>query len=238
MPNPRSPSPCIVVGTDGSRSATQAALWAIDEAVDRDLPLRLVSATGSGDDAVDVVAAEDAINATVTAIEATGAPVKTETEVVHCRPGTALRHASRYATLVCVGSTGVNHAVRGRIGATAAALAPEARCPVAVVPMPPDPLPPRPGLIVAIADDSPAGAAVVELAADEAERRGAPLQVSGHASVLNHLEYLTRSNTPVQQVVVSPDRPGPIDVLLSPAGRAAYAAAGCTVLIADRRCRS
>ena len=36
------PSPAVVVGIDGSRSAVGAALWAVDEAVSRDIPLRLV----------------------------------------------------------------------------------------------------------------------------------------------------------------------------------------------------
>ena len=40
---PLSP-PSVVVGVDGSRSALDAALWAVDEAVSRDVPLRLVYA--------------------------------------------------------------------------------------------------------------------------------------------------------------------------------------------------
>ena len=38
------PSPAVVVGIDGSHGAVDASLWAIDEAVERDLPLRLVYA--------------------------------------------------------------------------------------------------------------------------------------------------------------------------------------------------
>ena len=37
----------VLVGVDGSAAAISAALWAIDEAVDRDVPLRLVYATGA-----------------------------------------------------------------------------------------------------------------------------------------------------------------------------------------------
>lgn len=36
------PAPAVVVGVDGSNAATHAALWAIDEAVSRDIPMRLV----------------------------------------------------------------------------------------------------------------------------------------------------------------------------------------------------
>jgi len=34
--------PSVVVGIDGSRAAVRAALWAVDAAVSRDIPLRLV----------------------------------------------------------------------------------------------------------------------------------------------------------------------------------------------------
>ena len=39
----------VVVGIDGSRAAVDAALWAVDEAVSRDIPLRLVYAIDSID---------------------------------------------------------------------------------------------------------------------------------------------------------------------------------------------
>ena len=44
-----SPSPSVVVGIDGSRSAVNAALWAVDEAVGRDIPLRLIYAIDPAD---------------------------------------------------------------------------------------------------------------------------------------------------------------------------------------------
>ena len=37
----------IVVGIDGSRTAVRAALWAIDEAISRDIPRHLVAAANS-----------------------------------------------------------------------------------------------------------------------------------------------------------------------------------------------
>ena len=36
----------VVVGIDGSQAAVSAALWAVDEAVNREAPLRLVHAVG------------------------------------------------------------------------------------------------------------------------------------------------------------------------------------------------
>ena len=36
------PSASVVVGIDGSSAAVHAAIWAVDEAVSRDIPLRLI----------------------------------------------------------------------------------------------------------------------------------------------------------------------------------------------------
>jgi nucleotide-binding universal stress UspA family protein len=36
------PKPSVVVGIDGSQAAIRAAEWAVDEAVSREVPLRLV----------------------------------------------------------------------------------------------------------------------------------------------------------------------------------------------------
>ena len=40
--NDVAPSSSVVVGIDGSKAALRVALWAVDEAVSRDTPLRLV----------------------------------------------------------------------------------------------------------------------------------------------------------------------------------------------------
>ena len=42
MPGTQRRPACVVVGVDGSRNAVTAALWAVDEALQRDVPLRLV----------------------------------------------------------------------------------------------------------------------------------------------------------------------------------------------------
>ena len=180
MRGPYSSSSSIVVGIDGSRSAAQAALWAIDEAVSRDVPLQLVCAIdatneGDRDDATEVAAAEQAIKNVITEIESTGKQVKIEADVVHSHPAAALLEASRSVAMICVGSTGVKHAMQGRIGSTAAALALAAHCPVAVMPTSSVPL--QDGLILAAVDESPSCSAVLELAVQEARLRGAPLRV-------------------------------------------------------------
>ncbi len=42
MRDSNTPQPSVVVGIDGSQAAIQAAEWAVDEAVSREVPLRLV----------------------------------------------------------------------------------------------------------------------------------------------------------------------------------------------------
>lgn len=59
--------------------------------------------------------------------------------------------------------------------------------------------------------------------------------VPEHDGLLNYLEHLQRTATPIQLVVVDPLRPGPLDVLLGPAGRAALEATGCTLMVCDRK---
>src|ERR1700694_3303698 len=136
-----SPPPSVVVGIDGSRAAVRAALWAVDEAVSRDIPLRLVYAIDPADaansdpqDAArDPATAELAVRYAFTAVESTEQPVKIEVEILQGSPTHALIGASRSAAMVCVGSVGLKHFNHGRVGSTAAALAASAHCPVAIV---------------------------------------------------------------------------------------------------------
>lgn len=44
QPGPFIP-PTVVVGVDGSRAGVRAAVWAIDEATSRDIPLHLLAVT-------------------------------------------------------------------------------------------------------------------------------------------------------------------------------------------------
>jgi len=172
-----------VVGVDGSRSAVDAALWAVDEAVGRDMPLRLVYAIDPNpasadrhDAAREVARAEVAVRCAFTAVESTDKPVKIEVEILQDRPTRALLQASRRAALLCVGSMGLKHSAQGRIGSTAAALASSAHCPVAVV-RGHDPLQAEQQWVVAEVDESAASEGVLRLALEEAKLRGAPLRV-------------------------------------------------------------
>lgn len=178
------PSPAVVVGIDGSRTAIDAALWAVDEAADRDLPLRLVAAieprkahdfdcrTASRDFAI----AESAVRQAVMAVESLDKPVKVEVEIAQGDPTTILLSASRSAAVICLGALGVNRAIDKRMGSTAAEVAARAHCPVAVVRRPPIG---RRGLgrVVAEFDNSPDAPFVVELAVHEALLRNCALRV-------------------------------------------------------------
>jgi nucleotide-binding universal stress UspA family protein len=70
----------IVVGIDGSKAAVDAALWAVDEAVSGDVPLRLLYAIEQGDAleaepeamAGKLATAETAVRRALAAVEATG----------------------------------------------------------------------------------------------------------------------------------------------------------------------
>ena len=131
----------VVVGIDGSRAAVDAALWAVDEAVSRDIPLRLVYAIDSTDNsdtdtegaARKLASAELAVRYAFTAVESTDKPVKIEVEILQGHPTRVLMEASRAAEMLCVGSIGLKHFTEGRVGSTATTLVARAHCPVAMI---------------------------------------------------------------------------------------------------------
>lgn len=178
-----SPSPSVVVGIDGSRSALDAALWAVDEAVSRDIPLRLVyaidPAAAEGDPqhaARDLATAEIAVRQAFMAVESTDEPVKIEVEILQDRPTRVLLEASRSAALICVGSVGLKHSSAGGIGSTVAAVATSAHCPAAVV-RGHDPRHSKKQWVVAEMDEAAANEGVLRLALQEAQLRAAPMRV-------------------------------------------------------------
>ncbi|MEB4210117.1 universal stress protein [Mycobacterium sp. 94-17] len=132
------PAPAILVGVDGSRAAICAAVWAVAEAVGRDIPLRLVYVIdprdGSGAQAGDarIANARAALADARRAAEAAGETVKIETEILWGRTVSKILEASRSAVMICVGRIGLNHACRGG-PAVAASLVRLAACPVAVI---------------------------------------------------------------------------------------------------------
>ncbi|MDN4517831.1 MULTISPECIES: universal stress protein [Mycolicibacterium] len=135
------PSACIVVGIDGSPAGVDAALWAIEQAVDHDMPLRLVYVVDAGehgtvdphDQARSIATAEVALRYALAAVESVERPVKIEVEILQGRPVQTLLEAARSAAMLCIGARGLKHSTQGRIGSTAVALATSALCPVAIV---------------------------------------------------------------------------------------------------------
>jgi len=165
----------VVVGIDGSRNAVDAALWAIDEATSRDVPLRLVAAAATGErDEADM-----AVRAAAAAVGASGRSVRIETHVADGAPVPTLLAATGNAMMICVGAVGVKHFDHDRVGSTAQALVTSARCPVAVVRDPGRPDPANPGWVVVELDETPDSAAVLQFGVAEARLRNAPLRVLG-----------------------------------------------------------
>lgn len=174
----------VIVGIDGSPVAITAALWAIDEAVSRAVPLRLLSVIKAThpsreDYDRDVAHAEASLREAQSAVEASGKPVKIETEIQRGPAGAVLVEESRDAELVCVGTVGIGRYARSILGSTATELAEEAHCPVAVVRTQPEQRLSEINWIVVHMSEEPDNEAVVEHAAWEAKLRRVPLLVLG-----------------------------------------------------------
>lgn len=174
MSEPFTP-PSIVVGIDGSPDAVHAALWAVPEAVSREVPLRLVSVAGSPSDPH----AGQMLKAAADAVGTTGQQVRIEAVVLAGAAAPALLEAARDAAMVCVGALGITHADRNRIGSTAAALVSSAHCPVAVVRGSGVVTHGEPGWVAVELDETRDDAAVLQFGVQEARLRGAPLRVLG-----------------------------------------------------------
>ncbi|SCX27839.1 universal stress protein [Mycolicibacterium fluoranthenivorans] len=175
----RRPSRPVVVGVDGSHAAVSAAVWAVDEAVRRDVPLRLTCVVDGADDAGsaarDLATAEIAVRECIVAIETDRTPVKIEVEIRQGDPTAVLIEASRSAVMLCVGATGREHTPGAALGAHIGELTSAAHCPVAVIR--PDSSALDTSGVVAEIDDSCDIAAVLEHGVAEARGRHATLSI-------------------------------------------------------------
>ena len=174
----------ILVGIDGSPAAIAAALWGIDEAITRDVPLRLISVVRSTHESPedyerDIAHAEKSLLEARFAVEATGKTVAVETGVPRGPAGAVLLEASSDAEMICVGCVGIGRYARAIVGSTATELAEKALCPVAVLRTESDRPPPEINWIVVRMTDAPGNDAVVNYAAAEAKLRRAPMLVLG-----------------------------------------------------------
>lgn len=174
MPESFTP-PTIVVGVDGSPDAARAALWAVDEALSRDIELRLVAvADAASDDR-----AQQCLNTAAEAVRSAGRAVRIQTAVLTGDPIPALLDESTTAAMICVGALGLTHVDHLRVGSTAGALAASAHCPVAVVRNSGNPTGAGPGWVTVELDETPDSATVLQFGVEEARLRGAPLRVLG-----------------------------------------------------------
>ncbi len=189
----------IVVGIDGSQAAIEAVRWAIDEAVSREVALRLVHVTGKEVQPATVASAdnerlqleygETALRMASDAVAATAKPVEVETAILRGSPAAALAAESRAAQLVCVGSVGIG-GLSCELGSTAAELAESAHCPVAILRARKLLAKPDSDWILVPINDSADNDDVVAQAMDEAQLRHAPvLAVGGWQNDLGEIRY-------------------------------------------------
>ena len=174
----------IVVGIDGSQAAIMAALWGVDEAIGRSLPLHLVAVLKSThlspeDYERDLAHAETSLREAQSAVQVDGRPVKIETETPRGPAGSVLAEAARDAEMICVGSVGIGRYARSILGSTATELAEKAQCPVAIIRAKRSQPPPEIDWIVVRMTDEADNDAIVKYAAWEAKLRRAPMLVLG-----------------------------------------------------------
>jgi len=176
----------VVVGVNGTQAAVNGAKWAIDEAMSRQLPLRLVYVIGDREvpdrSASDweLGRAELALRQTESAVQsaahAEGKFVEIETAVLAGDPAQVLIDQSLEAALVCVGTARRGWASDGLLGPTAAGLVARAHCPVAIIRTNPDGSPTKLGVVAVVLNDEPDNDEVVHQAMEEGRRRHATVR--------------------------------------------------------------
>jgi nucleotide-binding universal stress UspA family protein len=173
----------VVVGVNGSQAAVNAAKWAIDEAISRQMPLRLVyviprtgARMGSADTEWELERGETVLSQAECALQSEQKPVEVETAIRSGDPAQVLINESQDAALICVGTSRRGWAADGLLGPTAAALVTHAHCPVAIIRTNPDGSPTELGVIAVVLNDEPDNDEVVHQAMEEARRRHATVR--------------------------------------------------------------
>ena len=181
--NPLHPK-SVVVGVGGSQAAVNAAKWAVDEAISRQIPLRLVCVVGRTEAKSasaqpsdwELECGETAFYQADVAVQDVGEPVEVETVVLSGDPEQVLINESQDAALVCVGTDRRGWAADKVLGTTEAALATRAHCPVAIIRTNPDGTAAEPGVIAVVLNDEPDNDEVVHYAMEEGRRRNATVR--------------------------------------------------------------
>ncbi|MGB8390025.1 universal stress protein [Mycobacterium sp.] len=175
----------VVVGVNGSAAAVNAAKWAVDEALARQLPLRLVyvitrreAQSGFTSPAEwEIERGEMALSQAESAVQGEGKPVEIETAILSGDPAQVLVDKSQgAAAMVCVGTARRGWASDGLLGPTAAGLVAHAHCPVAIIRTNPDGSPTELGVIAVVLTDEPDNDEVVHQAMEEGRRRHATVR--------------------------------------------------------------
>ena len=174
----------VVVGINGSKAAVNAAKWAIDEALGRQMPLRLVyviprqgeQAGSPPSSEWELERAETALSQAECAIQSARKPVEVETAVLSGDPAQVLVNESQNAAMICVGTSRRGWECDGLLGPTAVALVASAQCPVAIIRTNPDGSPTEIGVIAVVLNDDPDNDEVVHQAMEEGRRRHATVR--------------------------------------------------------------
>lgn len=174
----------VVVGINGSQAAVNAAKWTIEEALSRQLPLRLVyviprAKAGPGSAPIsewELERAETALSQAECAVQREKKPVEVDTAVLSGDPGQVLIDESHDAALICVGTSRRGWASDGLLGPTATALVADAQCPVAIIRTNPDGTPTELGVIAVVLNDEPDNDEVVHQAMEQGRRRHATVR--------------------------------------------------------------
>ncbi|OBI23463.1 universal stress protein [Mycobacterium sp. E2327] len=172
----------VVVGVNGSQAAVNAAKWTVDEALSRQLPMRLVYVIPRRDTGSEPLSewelerAEMALSRAECAVQQAKKPVEVETAILSGDPGKVLVDESRDAALVCVGTSRRGWASDGLLGPTATTLVAEAQCPVAIIRTNPDGSPTELGVIAVVLNDEPDNDEVVHQAMEQGRRRHATVR--------------------------------------------------------------
>ncbi len=174
----------VVVGINGSQAAVNAAKWTVDEALSRQLPLRLVYVIPRRDgergsapiSEWELERAETALAQAESAVLRAKKPVEIDTAVLSGDPGQVLIDESQGAALICVGTSRRGWASDGLLGPTATALVANAQCPVAIIRTNPDGSPTELGVIAVVLNDEPDNDEVVHQAMEQGRRRHATVR--------------------------------------------------------------
>ncbi|OBH13038.1 universal stress protein [Mycobacterium sp. E1747] len=179
----------IVVAVDGSAASNAAASWAAHEAAMRNVPLTVVHAVTTPTatwppvpypDSLAVQLEDEGKKAIMHAVklaeEALPADRKVtiQRELVYSSPALALINLSGEAEMIVVGTAGRGLLARSVLGSVSSTVVRHAHCPVAVIHA--DDLPDMHNAPVIVGvDGSPASQLAIEIAFNEASRRGVGL---------------------------------------------------------------